>query len=173
MFFFVLLLPFLRFPIPPPGQQGILVTFGEEDRGGENSNQSEEIAETVKSTPGKAAEEQKNPPKSNTKADIKSSTIADESSPVIADEKAKNENKKPEKTAERYPKGDRGHRSCQKNRKKKPGKKRNMKRQRRNLAIYLERALEINLDNRANQMVIQIQVNWKVYLRVLVEWEVD
>lgn len=41
LLFLILLIPMMTFPIPPPGQQGILVTFGDPESGGATSAPSE------------------------------------------------------------------------------------------------------------------------------------
>jgi outer membrane biosynthesis protein TonB len=98
LLFFILLLPFLRFPVPPPGQEGILVTFGEEDKGGNNSSQTNDTSEELNSTKPTKTEEQKETAKSKTDADLKATAISEEESPVKANKEVKKETKSPEKT---------------------------------------------------------------------------
>ena len=64
----IMILPLFQFPIPPPGQRGILVSFGEPDQGqGDDLPETQNIEPTKSSAqPVKESQKSVTPPKNNT-----------------------------------------------------------------------------------------------------------
>jgi len=94
----LLLLPFLRYPDPPPGQQGILVSFGAPDMGSGDSRPDTQQEEMVEPKPPSEQEQyvEPTPPTTSTPVEVQKEVVTTTDPAEVAFKKKEEERKKQE-----------------------------------------------------------------------------